>query len=173
MKVLHKLAGAALLAGTAAIGASTPAAARVDVSIGIGGPGVFVGDYDYYRPCSWYHYWNIPAPYRCYRDFYGFYGPNVYVVDGFVFRDHDDWYRWHDRDDWNHWRSHEFRRADWHDNGWHRGWDHDHGDHGDRDWHDHGDHDRDWHDHDRGDHDHGDHDHGNHDHGDHDHGGHW
>ena len=159
MKVLHKFAAAALLAGTAAIGAATPAAARVDVSIGVGvgGPGVFVGDYDYYRPCAWYHYNGIPAPYRCYRDFYGYYGPNVYVIDGFVFRDHDDWYRWHDRDDWNHWRVHEFRRADWHDNGLHKGWfkHHDHDDFGDRD----------------GDRDHGDHDHGDHDHdGDHGHG---
>jgi hypothetical protein len=166
MKVFHKLAASALLAGTAAIGASTPAAAHVDVSIGIGGPGVFVGDYDYYRPCSWYHYYGIPAPYRCYRDFYGFYGPNVYVVDGFVFRDHDDWYRWHDRDDWNHWRVHEFRRTDWHDNGEHRGWyKHDHDDRGDRDWRDHDNgrgHDHDWHDHDHGDHGHGDH--GDHDH---------
>ena len=163
MKVLHKFAAAALLAGTAVIGASAPAAAHVDVSVSIGGPGgVFVGDYDYYRPCSWYHYWGIPAPYRCYRDFYGFYGPNIYVVDGFVFRDHDDWYRWHDRDDCQHWRVHDFRRANWHDNGLHKGWyKHDHDDQGDRDWRDHDnghghghDHDRDWHDHDHGDHDH-------------------
>ncbi len=165
MRFLHKLAAAALLAGTAAVGASTPAAAHVDVSIGVGvgGPGVFVGDYDYYRPCSWYHYYGIPAPYRCYRDFIGFYGPNVYIVDGFVFRSHDDWGRWHDRDDWNHWRVHEFRRANWHDNGLHKGWFKHHG-HEDWDDHDHGDHDHD------GDHDHG-HGHG-HDWDDHGHGHH-
>lgn len=170
MKGLHKLAAAALLAGTAAIGAATQAAAHVDVSVSVGAPGIFVGDYDYYRPCSWYRYWNVPAPYRCYREFWGFYGPNVYVIDGFVFRDRDDWDRWHDRDEWQHWRVHEFRRADWHDNGLHKGW-YKHGD-GDG-WHDNGrgDHDNgrgDWHDHDndRGHgHDHGWKDHGNgHDH---------
>jgi hypothetical protein len=129
MKLLRKFAATALLAGTGAMGAPSQAAAHVDVSVGIGvpavafgGPGVFVGDYDYARPCAWYRYWAIPAPGRCYREFWGFYGPHVYVVDGFVFRDHDDWERWHDRDDWEHWRVHEFRRTDWHDNGLHRGW---------------------------------------------------
>jgi len=159
MRFFNKFALAALLASGAVIGASAPANARVDVSIGVGGPGVFVGDYDYYRPCSYYRYWNIPAPARCYREFYGFYGPSVFVVDGFVFSNRDSWGRWRDRDDYGHWRRHEWRRADWHDhdNGWHNGWrDHDH------DWHDH---DHDWHDHDG---DHHDHDHDWHDH-DHDH----
>ena len=155
MKTVHKLAVASLVAATAAIGASAPAAAHVDVSVGVGvgvppplpgpafdGPGVFVGDYDYYRPCAWYRYWNIPAPGRCYREFIGFYGPHLYVVDGFVFRDHGDWERWHDRDDWEHWRAHDFHRADWHDNGLHKGWykhhhdedeDEDRGHRGDRD----------------------------------------
>jgi len=175
MKVFNKLAIAALLASAAAFGTTAPAAADhvsigvggggVSVGVGIGGGPVFEGDYDYYRPCGWYRYWNIPAPARCYREFWGFYGPNVVVVDGFVFRNRDDWGRWHDRDEWRHWRSHEFRRADWHDNGWHRGWDkhddwHDQGRHAD--WQDNGHGDRDWHDNGDHGHDHGDHwhDHG-------------
>jgi hypothetical protein len=136
MKVFNKLAIAALLASAAAFGTTAPAAADhvsvgvggggVSVGVGIGGGPVFEGDYDYYRPCGWYRYWNIPAPARC----------------------------------------HEFRRADWHDNGWHRGWDkhddwHDEGRHGD--WHDNGHGDRDWHDNGDHGHDHGDH---WHDHGD-------
>lgn len=151
MKLLNKLGIAAFAAVAAALGPAAPANAGggVSVSVGInaGGP-VFAGDYDYGRPCGWYRYWNIPAPERCYREFWGFYGPNVVVIDGFVFRNRDDWGRWRDRDDWRHWRMHEFRRADWHDNGWHRGWDkhdaHDNGWHGDHD----GDDDRGWHDHD-------------------------
>jgi hypothetical protein len=172
MRTLHKIAIVAVLAGGTSLAASLPASAdHFGVSIGIGGPS-FGGDYDYYRPCGWYRYNNLPAPARCYRDFIGFYGPNVYVVDGFVFRNHDDWGHWRDRDEWNHWRNHEFRRADWHDNGyghdngWHRGW-YQHDDHANwRDngnghdngnWHDNGrdhDHDRghDWHD--QGDQDH-------------------
>ena len=167
MKPLNKLAIAAILASAGVIGSAAPAGAGVNVSVGIGvGGPVFEGDYDYYRPCGWYRYWNLPAPARCYREFWGFYGPSVFIVDGFVFRSHDDWGRWRDRDDWGHWRMHEFRRSDWHDNGLHKGWyKHD----GDGDWHDEGRHDHgdgDWHDNDKG-HGHG-HDHGDWD--DHGHG---
>ena len=140
MKTFNRFAIAALLAGGAIIVATAPANAHVDVSISVGGS-VFAGDYDYDRPCAWYRYWNLPAPGRCYRAYWGFYGPNVYIVDGFVFRDRDDWDRWHDRDEWLHWRVHQFRRADWHDHGWH-GRDHDRDDADDDD--DQGeDHDRD------------------------------
>ena len=122
MTSLKTFAVAALLVGSAALGTTVPANAGVSVSVGIGGP-VFSGDYDYYRPCSWYRYNNLPAPERCYGAYIGFYGSNVFVVDGFVFRDRNDWGRWHDRDDWQHWRAHQFRRADWQrDNGRHNGW---------------------------------------------------
>lgn len=173
MRSLSKIVLAGLLMGGAAVVAAQPAAARVGVSIGIGVPGFYgsFDDYDYYRPCRWYFDHNFPAPAHCYRDYYGFYGPDVYVYDGFVYRSHDDYYRWRDRDDFRRWHEH---HNEWrgHDNDWRGGGDwHDHGDHH-GDWHDHGGDHGDWHDHDHGDHhDHGD-DHGDHhDHGD-DHGDH-
>jgi hypothetical protein len=157
MKSFHKLAIAGLLACGAIIAATTPAMAHVDVSIAVGAPlppppppppplppPAFVGDYDFYRPCTWYRYWEIPAPARCYRAYWGFYGRQVYIVDGFVFRDHEDWDRWHDRDEWRHWRAHEFRRADWQEHDWH-----DHGWHGRGHAHDDGDDDDQGEDHDR------------------------
>jgi hypothetical protein len=145
MRMISKFATAALVAGAAAFGVSAPASAdHVSVSIGIGGP-AYVGDYDWYRPCGWYFHWNLPAPARCYHDYYGFYGPNIYVYDGFVFRDRDDWGRWQDRDDFHHWRLGEYRRADWHHYDWDQG--HDNGEH--RGWRN-----QDW-GHDEGRHDHG------------------
>lgn len=135
----------------AAITMSAPANAEVSFSIGIGGP-VFYG-YDYWRPCGWYFDHGFPAPARCYDYYRGFWGPRLYMSDGFVFRDRDDWYRWRGRDDFRHWRGHDWDRD-------RRGWDRDH-----RGW-DRGDHDwrrNDWRggDHDRGgdrgrDHDRGD-----------------
>src|ERR1700720_2768609 len=122
MRSLEKLAIAALLVGGAtAIGGATPASAQISLSIGIGG-----GDYNYYRPCSWYRYHDFPAPRRCYRYFQGYY-PNLFVDGDFVFRDQEDFGRWRDRDDYKHWRNHEFRHQDWgrgghgaqHDNGGH------------------------------------------------------
>jgi hypothetical protein len=120
MKKIANYAVAALIAAGAAVGASAPAKAEVDFSIGIGGPSYY--GYDYYRPCRWYFNHDFPAPRRCYREFYGFYGPNVYISDGFVFRNRGYYGRWRYRDDYRHWRSHDWRRRD-HD--WDRRHDHD------------------------------------------------
>ncbi len=157
MKSLAKrfLIGAAL---GAAIAVSAPAAnAELSFSIGIGGP-VYYG-YDYWRPCGWYFDHGFPAPYRCYDYYRGSWGSRLYVSDGFVFRDRDDWNRWRGRDDFRRWRGHEWDhdRRDW-DRG-HPGWDR-----GDHDWH------HDDRGHDRGDRGRGDHrgDRG-HDRGDRDH----
>jgi hypothetical protein len=126
MKKITGFAVAALLAAGAAIGTTTPASARVTFSVGIGGP-LYYG-YDYYRPCRWYFQHDFPAPRRCYRDYMGFYGPHVYISDGFVFRDRAHWGRWRDRDDFRHWRSYDWDRhhRDWDDRRGHRDRDHDH-----------------------------------------------
>src|SRR5215468_4439955 len=116
MKTLAKFCVAALLMAGGALASAQSANAEVGVSIGIGGPGYYGGYYDgyggyggyggyydgyydYYRPCSWYRYYDLPAPARCYNDYYGYWGPSVYVDGDFIFRDRDDWWRWHDRDD--------------------------------------------------------------------------
>ena len=89
------------------------------------------GDYDYYAPCSYYRYYDLPAPARCYRYFYGYYGPALFWDGDFIFRDHDDYWRWHDRDDFHHWSGHDWGHGDWHgghewhgDHDWHGGWHH-------------------------------------------------
>ena len=97
MRSLGKIAIAALTLGGAALGTSAPANAQVGISLSFGNPGYY-GDYDYGRPCWFYRKWSVPAPARCYRDYYGSFGPSVFVVDGFVFRNRDDYGRWHDRD---------------------------------------------------------------------------
>ena len=168
MRLVGKLCASAAIAAAAALGAQ-PASAHVGISIEIGTP--YVGYYDYSRPCWWYRQYDLPVPRRCYRYFYGIWGPDIFVDGDFIFRDRDDYWRWRDRDDYRHWRDHDFHwRAGDHDEGLHRGWYHDHGDwDGDHHDHDHGD----WgdhHDHDHGDwgdhHDHGD-GHGGHGHWDH------
>ena len=113
------LVGAAL---GAAIAVSAPANAGVSFSIGIGGPAYY--GYDYWRPCDWYFAHGFPAPRRCYDYYRGVWGPHLYISDGFVFRDRDDWYRWRGRDDFRHWRGHDWDR-DRRD--WDRHHDHDHG----------------------------------------------
>ena len=137
MKALAKFGVAALMLGGSALATAQSANAEVGVSIGIGGPGYYGGyygpgpyyggDYDYYRPCSWYYYYDLPAPARCYNYYYRYYGPSVYLDGDFIFRDRDDWWRWHDRDDFHHWRNHDF--------GWRGGHDWGHGDwHGGEHW---------------------------------------
>lgn len=122
MKTLAKYAIAAVLAGGTAMGAAQPANAHVGVSIGIGVPGYYGDDgyygdsdysYDYSAPCSYYRYYDLPAPGRCYSYFYGFYGPALFWDSGFIFRDHDDFWRWHGRSDWQHWRAHDFGTGHW------------------------------------------------------------
>jgi len=143
MKTLAKYCAAALMMGGSALVTAQPANAHVDVSVGIGGPAYYGGYggyyggyddgyYDYYRPCRWYYYYDLPAPARCYNDYYGYYGPSIYLDSGFIFRDRDDWWRWHDRDDFRHWRAHDFH---WHgDHSWgHGDWGHG-GDHWGHNW---------------------------------------
>jgi hypothetical protein len=137
MRNLAKVLAVAGLAGGGIAATAAPANADVGLSIGIG-PGYYTG-YDYYRPCSFYRYNDLPAPARCYRYLYGYWGRNIYVDGDFIFRDRGDWWRWHDRDDYRHWRHHDFgwrghdeHRDGWHDGGDHR-WDH-HDDHGGDRW---------------------------------------
>jgi hypothetical protein len=110
------------LLGGAAVATAAPATAGVSLSIGIGGPAYY--GYDYYRPCWFYRAHDLPAPARCLGYYRGIWGPRLYVDGDFIFRDRDDWRRWHDRDDYRHWRGHDWHDRDHHDNGRHRGWDH-------------------------------------------------
>ena len=61
--------------------------------------------YDYGRPCWFYRRWDIPAPARCYRDFYGYYSSDIFLNGDFVYRDRDDFGRWRHR-----WQGREQRR---------------------------------------------------------------
>jgi hypothetical protein len=176
MKNLTKLCAAALMMGGATIVTAGAADADVGVSFGFGGPGYYGGyydDYDYYRPCWWYREYDLPAPARCYRYFYDYWGPGIYFDGDFIFRNRDHWWRWHDRDDFRHWRNHDFHwhgdhnwghgghdwhhdgGADHHDGGGHV-WSHD-GDHGG--WGGHGDGGHNWGGHGDGGHGWGGHDH--------------
>jgi hypothetical protein len=134
MKRLAKYALAALLAGGGAIAASTPASAEVGVTFGFGSPGYYHGygyhGYGYGRPCWFYRRWGYPAPARCYRDYYGYYGSDVFVDGGYVYRDRDDYWRRHGHDHDGRWHDGERHDGDWdrHDGDGDRG--------GDR-WHDH------------------------------------
>lgn len=124
-KSIASYAIAALIAGGAATGAAVPAQADVGISVGFGGPAYY--GYDYQRPCSFYFRHDLPAPRRCYRDYYGYYGSDVYISDGFVFRNRGTYGHWKDRDDFRHWRGHDWNdrgdndRRDRHGdgNGWH------------------------------------------------------
>jgi hypothetical protein len=103
MRPLAKFAFAALVAGSA-IGFGSSANAAVGVTIGVG---PFTGSYyDYGRPCDYYRGYGYPAPARCYNDYYGYYGPGVYIDSGFVFRDRVTYGRWRYRNDYRHWRRH-------------------------------------------------------------------
>jgi hypothetical protein len=100
MNRIAKVALGALMLGGAAVATTTAAEAGVSVGIGIGAPGYYHGPYyGPYHSCSYYRYWRLPAPSRCYRDYYDYYGPSVFIDSGFVFRDRDDFARFRDRDD--------------------------------------------------------------------------
>jgi hypothetical protein len=128
MNTSAKILVAALMMAGTTVALSAPANAGFGVSMGIGGPG-WNGYYEDNRPCWWYREYDLPAPYRCYDYFYGIWGSDIYNDEGFIFRDRDDWWRWHDREDYRHWRAHDFRwhgtsghsdRSDWnggHDRG--------------------------------------------------------
>lgn len=107
MRSFAKLVFAGFVLGGAVL-AGDEVKAGVNISFGIGGPTVYQG-YDYARPCWWYRERALPAPRRCYRYFYGFYGPSIFMDGDFVFRDRDDFGRWRDRDDYRQWRRHDFR----------------------------------------------------------------
>jgi len=130
-----------MLGGSALTAA--PASAQVSFGFNVPGLHIWTGSYDYYRPCSWYRYYDVPAPRRCFRYLSAYWGPDVYVDGDFLFRDRDDWYRWRDRPAYQHWRRHDFAyRAnsdrDWQQqHGWDRG-NHDHGSNGDRQGYEHG-----------------------------------
>ena len=131
MRALAKFGVAALMLAGSAVGTAQSANAEVGVSFGFGGPGYYGdyygpgpyygGYYDYYRPCSWYYDYDLPAPARCYNDYYGYYGPSVFIDGDFVFRDHDHFRHFHDRD-FHHWGGrdfgwrggHDWGRGDWH-----------------------------------------------------------
>jgi hypothetical protein len=109
MRIATKLALAALVAaGAMSTAATTPANAAVGFSIQL-----YDRDYDYNRSCSYYYRNDIPAPRRCYDYFHRYYGSGLYMDGDFIFRSHNDFYRWRDRDDYRHWRRHEFRRDYW------------------------------------------------------------
>jgi len=115
VNVLPKLALAALVAGgVASLDMQRPATAAVSISIGIG------GNYDYYRPCSYYYRYGLPAPHRCYDYLRRYYGSGIYLDGDFIFRDRYTWGRWRDRDDYRHWQHREYRRDQWRDHGWGR-----------------------------------------------------
>ena len=135
MKSRAKLLVAAVMMAGAALASSAPANAGFGVSIGFDDPGWY-GYYDDGRPCWWYRDYDLPAPDRCYDYFYSIWGPSIYTDGDFIFRDRDDWWRWHDRDDYRHWRAHDFH---WRDRDWRGGHEGDRanwgGDRGDRHGH--------------------------------------
>jgi hypothetical protein len=112
MKSSIKYALAAMLAGGAALATTAPAQAGVGISLQFGdggGYGYYGQDYygyNYGRPCSFYFRHDLPAPGRCYRDYYGYYGPGVYLFDGFVFSSRGSYGHWRNNDRFRHWRGH-------------------------------------------------------------------
>lgn len=106
-----KLMFAAMLAGTAIL-ATTPANARVSLSIGLGGPAYY--GYNYNRPCSFYRTHDLPAPARCREYLSSYWGPQVYADGDFIFRDRDHWSHWKGRDDYRHWKDHDWSGGDHH-----------------------------------------------------------
>src|SRR3974390_759986 len=101
MKLFTKLIlTSTLIAGTACA-VTTPANAGVGISIGIGIPGDWDGYYYADKPCWWYARYDFPAPRHCYRYYYSLWRDNVYWDGDFIFRDRDDWWRWHDRDEYH------------------------------------------------------------------------
>jgi hypothetical protein len=87
MNGLAKLALGALMIGSAAV-AVTPASA---------GAAVGTGDGSHAKPCRFYVHRDLPAPHRCYRFFRNVYGPEVYLRDGYVFRDREASLRFEER----------------------------------------------------------------------------
>jgi hypothetical protein len=116
MKQTLKYALAGMLAGGAALATTAPAQAGVGVSIefGNGGYGYYGQDYygyNYGRPCNFYFRHDLPAPGRCYRDFYSYYGPSVYLYDGFVFSSRGSYGHWRYNDNFRHWRGHNWNAS--------------------------------------------------------------
>src|SRR5207253_1260476 len=49
------------------------------------------------RPCRYFVHRHLPAPHHCYQYFSNMFGPNVYVHDGYVFRDREAFLGWRER----------------------------------------------------------------------------
>ena len=49
------------------------------------------------RPCRYFVHRHIPAPRHCYRYFSNMFGQDVYVHDGYVFRDREAFLGWRER----------------------------------------------------------------------------
>jgi hypothetical protein len=144
MKRFGKFAIGALMAGSAALAITTPAAARasIGISFGFGLPG-----YASFGPCDYYHYYDAPPPWGLppnYCDDDVYFQPVFW--DGEWYRG-PIYYRWEDgervfwlngrwrRAEWRHhpynveWREHgrEYFRGDHH---YYRGYEHRHYDNG-------------------------------------------
>jgi hypothetical protein len=132
MTSITKIGIAALMLGGAAVAA--PGAANAEVSFGISLPGVHIwtGGYNYHRPCSWYRYYDVPAPRHCYGYLESYWGGNIYTDGDFIFRDRDDYGRWQNRPAYQHWREHDYSYNANQDRDWERqhGWSN-HGHYGD------------------------------------------
>ncbi|HEY1960950.1 MAG TPA: hypothetical protein VGG69_00910 [Rhizomicrobium sp.] len=89
MNALLKFALGAVMAGSAALVAS-PSIARQEVARSTPPRG------EEARPCRYFVQRHLPAPRHCYRFLSNMFGPEVYVHDGFVFRDREAFLRWHE-----------------------------------------------------------------------------
>jgi hypothetical protein len=97
----------ALLAIALATAAAVPASAEVGFSVGMNG--AFIGGgYDASRPCAFYRVNNLPAPKRCQRHFFDYYGHAVYADGDFVFRSETSYEHWKSSPGYVRWRNHDF-----------------------------------------------------------------
>lgn len=107
MKTTTKLGLAALMLSGSAL-MTVPASAQVSIGIGLPGIHIWTGAYDYGRPCSYYRYYDVPAPRRCWGYLSAYWGPGIYADGDFIFRDRNDFYSWRTRPEYQHWRNHDF-----------------------------------------------------------------
>jgi hypothetical protein len=97
----------ALAAFALAMAGAVPATAEVGVSVGM--TGAFqTGGYDASRPCVFYRMNDLPAPKRCHRHFFDYYGHAVYDDGDFVFRSEASFQHWQGEPGYKRWRAHDF-----------------------------------------------------------------